>query len=140
MGTLTLFAAPDAPIGVLSAVFVASVFEQMQTHIVPLRVEIEAGGITVSTRPFTLTARQGDTVPFDVTIFTEGITTRTVVITQGELPSGVRMDSATVAIGPPGGVHIQPMHLFIDRDAPTTDRAWTPINWSANNGLHSAAL
>jgi hypothetical protein len=139
VGTLTLFAAPDAPIGVLSAVFVASVFEQMQTHIVPLRIEIEAGGITVSTRPFTLTARQGDTVPFDVTIFTEGIT-RTVVITPGELPSGVRMDSATVAIGPPGGVHIQPMHLFIDRDAPTTDRAWTPINWSANNGLHSGLV
>ena len=139
VGRLTLSAAIDAPIGVMPVVFVARVFEQMQAHIIPLRVEVQAGGIQVSTRPFTLTARQGETVTFDVTVFNEGGVKR-VTTGPGRLPAGLQMESASFTAGPAAGAHVQPLRLVIDPDAPVTNKAWMPIAWSANDGTHSGIV
>lgn len=133
---LTLSAANDAPIGKLPAVLVVRVFEQMLERRVPLTVEIVAGALTISTRPFSLRARQGETIAFDVTAFSEGGTKR-IAVGPGSLPRGVRMDSADFTFGPAPGVHVQPMRLFIDRDAPEIRDAWNPIQWTANGGMQS---
>jgi hypothetical protein len=136
---LTLFAAPDTPIGSMAVTFVARVFEQIQIYHVPLEVNVIAGGLSVGTRPWSLTAKQGDTVTFEVFANSEG-PAKNMTFTPGALAEGVRMDAVNFLVGPDRASQIRPVRLYIDRYAPTTDRAWNPILWSANNGIHSGTL
>jgi hypothetical protein len=139
IGQLTLFVDADAPIGARTAMFEVRVFEQLQVHRVPLQLTVQAGGIVVSSRPFAVTAMQGDTVAFDITVFSDG-GMKLMTFEPGDLPRGVRMEPARLSIGPAGGVFVQPMRFVIDSRARTTDRAWAPIRWSANDGAHAGIL
>lgn len=136
---LTLFAADDTPVGLMPVTFEARVFEQLQVHRVPLQINVSPGGLTVGTRPFSIATKQGDTVTFEVFANSEGAA-KNMTFAPGRLPEGVRVEPVSFPVGPGRASEVRPIRMFIDRDAPTTDQAWTPIFWSANNGIHGGIL
>lgn len=136
---LTLFAEDDAPVGRMPATFEARVFEQLQLHRLPLQIDVIPGGVTVGARPSAITARQGDTVTFEVFAISEGAT-KNMTFAQGGLPEGVHIEPASFPVGPGRASQVQSVRMFIDRNAPATRNAWTPIVWSANDGIHSGIL
>ncbi|WP_133254764.1 hypothetical protein [Mesorhizobium delmotii] len=139
VGRLTLFAAADVPVGSMAVTFVARVFEQMQVHRVPLQINVIPGGLSVGTAPWSITAKQGDTVTFEVFANSEG-PARHLTFTPGVLPRGVRCDPVQLDVGPGHASRVQPMRFVIDRDAPIVEQAYTPILWSANGNSHSGIL
>lgn len=136
---LTLFADDDTPVGLMPVTFEARVFEQIQVHRVPLQLNMSPGSLKVGTRPFSITTKQGDTVTFEVFANSEGAA-KNMTFTPGSLPEGVRVEPVNFPVGPGRASQIRPVRMFIDRNAPTTDQAWTPIFWSANNGIHGGIL
>jgi len=137
--SVTLFAADDLPMGSMPITFVARAFEQLQVYRVPLQLNVIPGGLSVGTRPWSITARQGDNVAFEVFANSEG-PAKNMTFTPGALPRGVRIDPVSFPVGPGRASRIEQVRMVIDRDAPLTDRGWTPILWSANNGTHNGSL
>jgi hypothetical protein len=136
---LMLFVDHEARLGWHEVTLEARVFDQLQLHRMPFTVYVTPGGLNVGTRPFSITAKQGDTVTFEVFANSEG-PIRTLTIRPGALPKGVHIEPANLTLGPGRASRIQPIRLSIERHALTTDRAWMPIHWTANNGIHEGIL
>ena len=136
---LAIGASNDAPLGTLHATFVAWSFEDLQSHLSDLRVEIVPGDLKLFLRPTSLTVRQGDSVAFEAIAISESGRKR-IVLEPGDLPPGVHIDRAEFFIGPESAAHAQAMRVSIDADAPLAHGAWVPIRWSVNDGMLAGLL
>jgi len=136
---LTVFASNNLPIGPGSVTLEARAFEQLQQHRIPLLITIVPGGLQVGTRPWSLTARQGERVSYEVWAHSEG-PARTLHFKPGTLPRGVRGEPAQFTIGPGRASQARPMHFVVDRDAPLQSNAFAPIHWWVDGHSHMGVL